>query len=775
MFIKKLLLADANPKNIRLIRQTFKNHPGEYDLSICGTHDEIFSYLNRNQQFDLLIINLIKGDDSAADLLKHPRIHNTIPVIFICERNDINKGVELLQSGAIDCFHGNSGNLKNIVTIVERALREWNHIKARIKAETLLFETENRYRTIIKNTNDVVWEFNVNAEKFTFISESVHQFLGYKIPEFLELNPFTIIHPESFVTLQEEFSKMRKTRETQHPNHIHFFKDLKFFHKDGSIRWGEVRAFIITEPDHSVSGISGIVRNITAQKRTIRKLEIREAFFETLIKEAPLAIVILDNNDRIKQVNTHFTGLFGYTEEECIDQYINELIVPPDLVHESQMLTTMASRGEYVDQESVRCHKSGKRIDVHILGKPVILKDDKLGVFGIYQDITHRKKAEIANRVARIKQQFLANMSHEIRTPLTGIIGMIDLLSVSDLNKQQSFYVDVIKKSSDGLLDIVNDILDLSKIEAGKMMVRPCDFELKKSAETLFNLFNALTRKKDIGFILEYDDKLPEYVCADENRISQIITNLLSNAAKFTSEGCIKLSYKWLGKENGKHIITISVTDTGIGISPEDREKLFQIFTQIDSSDTRNYEGAGLGLSISHKLAELMYGRIDVSSTPGKGSCFSLTIPLSESDYVSHSLNYPAEENQDKISGTNVLLTEDKRTNQLVISLMLKELGCTVDLASNGAEAIEKLKNNKYDIIFMDIQMPVMDGLTAVRKMHRDFKPWQLPYIIGLSAKAMEGDAEFYIAEGMDDYLSKPVTTEDLRNSIVKWLHKRKV
>jgi PAS domain S-box-containing protein len=770
---KKILIAESDTLHIFQLKQEFSKYNSLYEVCFCQHKDELWKSIE-NENFDLLIVSLHAEDNSGMEILSHSLVFNLIPVVFLCEYSDRFMGVELIKKGAVDYIPKTEDNLQNLPFSAGRALREWENITARRQAEARLLETESKYRIITESINDVVWEIDVRTQKFTFISGSVYSFLGYSEYELEDMDIFSLIHPESFVTLDDRKNEIADDlyNKGKEPGEIKFNHDLKFYHKDGTTRWGEVRGFLVWDKEKKqVVAISGTVRNITAHRKTERELEIREAFFETLIREAPLGIVILDNADRVKQVNKHFLNLFGYSEQECLEQFINDLIVPEDLKDESKALTGMAARGEYIDHETIRCSKAGQRIDVHVMGKPVMLNDHKLGVFGIYQDITQRKKVEVASKVAKIKQQFLANMSHEIRSPMTGIMGMIELLSKTSLDKQQHFYVEVIRKSSDGLLAIVNDILDLSKIEAGKMIIRPRDFNLKRSAETLFSLFNALARKKDIGFILEYDETLPEYVFADENRISQIVTNLLSNAAKFTSEGFVRLNYKYLGMENHKHMIRISVKDTGIGIEEADKEKLFKIFSQLDSSDTRNYEGAGLGLSISHKLAELMDGRIEVESTPGRGSCFSLILGVDEShDVASFHQHQHAQLQEKDITGTNVLLTEDKRTNQMVISLMLKELGCNVVLASNGAEAIEKLNEGDFDIIFMDIQMPVMDGLTAVKIMRSENKGKPLPAIIGLSAKAMEGDAEYHIAEGMDDYIFKPVSSDVLRNCIMKWI-----
>ena len=776
---KKILVLEENADHALLIKRAFNSYGKSFSLLILQDFSAFLTALEKGDPYDLILFAHKRDDDKGLTVLKHPGIKNRIPVVFLSGPADEFKGVELIKNGALDYIAKSYSNIRNLPSNILRVLREWENISARRQAEEKLLESESKYRRVTDNIHDVIWEMEPDMQKFTFISDSIIGFLGYHAEEFLTASPRDVIDPQSLNMLLEEKRKIiQRLKNGESLSKASFLKEVAFIHTDKKLRWGEVRGFLVVNDTGRVVAVSGIVRNITEQKQAQKQLEIQEAYFETLIREAPLAIVILDNHDRIKQVNNQFLQLFEYTEEECIDKPVNDLIVPEELKEEGNTLTLQAARGDYINQESVRHTKSGKPVDVHILGKPIMLKDSKLGVFGMYQDISQRKKIEVAEKVAEIKQQFLANMSHEIRSPMTGIMGMLDLLQKTLLTQKQKVYVDVIKKSSDGLLNIVNDILDLSKIEAGKMIIRPHKFNLRDSAHNLYSLFDAVARKKELDFILELDPRLPGSIIADENRISQIITNLLSNAIKFTSEGSILLRYELIEKLTSKCTLRITVKDTGIGICKEDKEKLFKIFSQIDTSDTRNFEGTGLGLSISEKLAELMGARIEVESEKGQGSIFGLviTVPFEEGVKEQQKEEPDVLQGDHGVSGATlfrVLLTEDKRTNQMVISLMLREAGCRVDIASNGKEALERIEQSHYDFIFMDIQMPVMDGYTAVKELRKTHPQGRPPFIIGLSAKAMEGDAEYYIANGMDDYLTKPVDSETLHQCMKKWWHRQ--
>ncbi|TVQ13317.1 MAG: PAS domain-containing sensor histidine kinase [Bacteroidetes bacterium] len=771
----QILLFDHNPRYTGLIQKSFSDQGFNLQLHIQDSIQESSFSFNGLEKPDMILYTVAEPEDAfAEELLK--TVADSIPVVFLVEPETVSIGVELVKKGGLDYLVKSEDNIQYLPARVFYLLRVWDKNFARQQAEVKLLESEDKYRRVTENINDVVWEMDVEMRKFSFISESVRRFLGYSPREFLRLAPASVMHPSSIGILEKE----RKTivssiKKGEKPENIQFLHEVLFIHKKGHTQWGEIRGFLVLDSTRNIVAVSGIVRDITCQKLAQENMEIHEAFSETLIREAPMAIVILDNNDRIKQINNHFAQLFGYTHEEAVGRLVNDLIVPDNLKEQGNELTRMAANGELISTETIRCTKEGKLIDIEIIGKPVMLNDSKIGVFGIYKDISQRKKIEVATRVAEIKQQFLANMSHEIRTPMTGILGMIDLLKNTSLNAQQLFFVDIIKKSSDGLLHIVNDILDLSKIEAGKLIIRKKDYNLRESADVLYSLFKALASQKGLDFYLDVDPELPSYINADENRINQIVTNLLSNAVKFTSYGTVRLKYELLEKTNSDCLIRISVKDTGIGIGEEGKKKLFKIFSQLETSDTRNFDGAGLGLSISRRLAELMNAKIEVSSMIGKGSTFSLTLKVKNCDEIPADVSLVEDYEQALVMepGLNILLTEDKRTNQMVISMMLGEIGCNVEVASNGKEALEVIVPGKFDFVFMDIQMPVMDGLTAVEELRKKYTTKELPVIIGLSAKAMEGDAEYFIAQGMDDYLTKPVTTEILRNCISKWVHRK--
>ncbi len=514
-------------------------------------------------------------------------------------------------------------------------------------------------------------------------------------------------------------------------------------------------------------------REIEKRRIIERRLSHSNALMKSFLQSIPDLIFYKDLDGKYLDCNKAFATFNQLEIKDIIGKTDQELFPTADLDTYLSTDKEVLGTGKKIKLEMWGTWPDGKRVLFETHKNPILSENNEvIGVIGISRDITERhfdkmelqKAKEDAESANMAKSMFLANMSHEIRTPMNGIIGMTDILKQTNLSEEQNEYLNIIELSGNSLLTIINDILDFSKIESGGVILEKIDFRLLNPFEETVKLLSYKAEQKNLYLKLEASDELPELINGDPLRTKQIIINLVNNALKFTSSGGVTIKTEVLEITASKVQILVKIIDTGIGISQEGKAKLFKAFSQTDASTSRKYGGTGLGLTISKRLVEIMNGEIGVESDPGKGSTFWFSVSYGIAK-GSKTNELPKKEPKKRKVALNILLAEDNPINQRVAVFNLNKLGHTVDIAENGRIAVEKFRENKYDLILMDIQMPEMDGLEAtqeIRLFEKQNNHKNPIAIIAMTANAMKGDKESFIDQGMSGYISKPFKTKDL-------------
>ncbi len=560
------------------------------------------------------------------------------------------------------------------------------------------------------------------------------------------------------------------------------------------------------------AGIVVSVLDITKRKLAEEKVRQLADYQSAILNNAAYMVMSTTEDGIFTSFNPAAERAFGYTAEECVGKLTPAVIYDKsELIERARIFSaelgitiapgfevfvTKARRNLPNEYEWTFIRKDGSRFP--ILLSVTALRDSLgniIGFLGIANDITERKRAEEelkrineslriatarecelasqAKKANTAKSEFLANMSHEIRTPLNSIMGFTEIMLREDASKQYNEYLGTIYNSGKHLLQLINDILDLSKIESGKMTIEMTKCSLAELIVRVESMMQAFATNKGLTFAINENGRLPANILTDSNRVFQCLINLVNNAIKFTEKGHVHLNVS-MEDHNGKWFIRFEVEDTGIGISPEFQKKMFESFTQEDGSVARKYGGTGLGLSITKKFAELLGGTITLSSKKGKGTVFAFVIPANidmanQPTLEKNSVIHEASTNKQLSFSGSILVAEDIKSNQMLMKALIEKMGLKITFADNGVEAVDKVSSQSFDLVFMDIHMPQMDGYEATRTIRN--KGFKKP-IVALTANAMDGDDKKCIEAGCDDYMSKPVIYVKLVAMLNKFLGK---
>ena len=649
--------------------------------------------------------------------------------------------------------------------------------------QNAIFNSAN-FSSIATDATGVIQIFNVGAERM----------LGFMASDVMnKITPADISDPQELIARARTLSVEFETTITpgfealvfKASRGIEDIYELTYIRKDGSRFPAVVSVTALRDVNETIIGYLLIGTDNTArklveaeQKKLDQRLRDQQFYTRSLIESNIDAIMTTDPSGIITDVNKQMEALTGCTRDELIGAPFKNYFTDPDRA-ESAIKLVLGGK-KVSDFELTARSRDGKQTVVSYNATTFYDRDRTLqGVFAAARDVTERKLVEVelqkakaaAESASRTKSDFLASMSHEIRTPMNAIMGIADLLAKTNLTAEQDKYVQIFRRSGDNLLNLINDILDLSKVEASQLELEKTGFSLTDHLEKVQEMVSARAQEKGLALTFEIAAGTPTELVGDPTRLQQVLMNLLGNSVKFTEAGYVSLKVEAAFDSAVPTALLFTVNDSGIGIPTEKLDHIFERFTQADSSTTRRFGGSGLGLTICKRLVELMGGRIWVASNLGEGSIFSFSVPFEIWAAGVHKSGRPVD------AGTRrpqrplrILLAEDSPDNCTITLAYLEDTPYVIDIAETGAIACEKFAAGRYDLVLMDRQMPVMDGLTATRQI----RAWELANerqptpIIALTASALKGDREKCMAAGCTAFLTKPIKQQVLLQAIEK-------
>ncbi|MBY0118675.1 PAS domain S-box protein [Paenibacillus xylanexedens] len=640
-------------------------------------------------------------------------------------------------------------------------------------ADRRLRESRQRYRSLFEHNPAAVYSLNLDGE-YSAVNSKLVQMLDVPRNKLIGKSFLSNLDKCEVQHGQTNFDKV-KQGDPQ-------YYETRIVNSSGR----KIEVSVTNVPiivDKEMVGVYGIVSDITERKEYTERIQELSKQHELILNTVTEGIYGLDADGITMFMNPAAASMFGYEAKEFIGKNSHPIIhhTRADGSHfpkeECPIHMTVLDGQRRSIKEDVFWRKDGSSFLVQYQVTPIIEQGQIQGAVVVFNDVTGEREIvrakETAELAAQAKSEFLSMVSHEIRTPMNGIVGMTELLIGTDLSEEQREYAEIIRDSGDALLNILNDILDFSKLESGKMALAYEPFALRKMLEQVAELFKPRADEKHLEIRYRLNPSIPEFMVGDAIRIRQILVNLVGNALKFTDQGSIDVTVDIIkGRKPEDSVLDFAVQDTGIGIPADKLDQLFQSFSQLHPVINRKYGGTGLGLVISKRLVEIMGGSISVESIEGEGSTFRFAVPATSVDasaeQTASQFHHDRTRQSDKVA-MRILVAEDHPVNRKILREYLEKLGYQADVCTNGVEAIDAISQNAYDIVLMDIHMPVMDGLKATDLLHRLIPQDRIPPIIAVTGNAKREDKEACLEIGMRDFISKPVMLSELKRVLQQW------
>jgi len=780
-----ILVVDDLPENLNLMelllvgegfRQVILADSGQRALEILAQRDDIGVVL-----LDLIMPEM-DGYEVCQRISGNPRTQH-IPIIVVTGTAfRLNEALQKsFAAGAMDFVHkALTLNEVELFARIRVALELYRERRLRQASLKTIADNETRFRTIINRAPVGIAQLTRDG-RFLMVNDSLVELLGYRREELSQLRVADLVaEGPGLEPLQASL---------QQPGKAHEIHEVKLQPKNGEPLWAQISASLMSAEDGGEQTVVLTLEDITERKAARDELDRTLKILTSHVENSPLAVVEWDPSFRVTRWTAMAERIFGWSAEEVVGKHPRDwsLVHPEDQPGMEYVMAKLMSGEQPRNLSRTRnFRKDGVVIHCEWYNSAIFDEDHQLvSIMSLVQDVTARKHAEAAlmqatqqaKAASQAKGLFLANMSHEMRTPLHAILGMTSMLLDTPLGEEQQNFVETIRTSSDALLATINDVLDLSKIESNKLELEVQPFDLRDCVETSLDIVAPIANQKRLKLSYRLDPAIPRQVNGDVARLRQVLLNLLSNAVKFTEEGGVSVEVQRSPHNDARLDLHFAIHDTGIGIPDKFQHRLFDAFSQADESTTRKYGGTGLGLAICKRLVTLMDGDVGVRSAPGQGSTFYFSIAvtgvagseqlgadpeLGDGELRTRSNRRPPIPPIAEAHPLRILLAEDNPVNQKVAVHLLRKLGYRADVASNGQETLEAVERQPYDVVLLDVQMPVMDGLTAARELCKRLPAERRPYLIAQTAGVMPDERTACRKAGIQGFVGKPIKIEEL-------------